>query len=125
MWGQTAESAEPASRRAPMSQVPSTLLAGGNQSRAGPVRTSTVHGSEYSIPLDRSSDVEPLSEMKAQSAIIRIFESQSQTSLPPLTCSEHFSHAPQSPLSFFLFVVCAHPLTAHIHTIDRAPGGGQ
>jgi hypothetical protein len=63
--------------------------------------------------------------MSANPAIIRLFKRQSQTSLPPSTCSEHFSCAPQSPQSIFVDALCAHTLTSHILTIDWPQRPGQ
>ena len=117
--GHTAEKEEHAFRHAPRSQVPFTLLAGGNHNHAAAVRASAVCGGAQRHRTDRSSDLEPLSESSANPAIIRLFKRQSQTSLPLSTCSEHFFYAPQSPVSFFVDAHCAQSLTAHILTIGR------
>ena len=94
--GQTAEKEERAFWQAPHSQVPFTVLVGGNHNHAAAVRASAVCGGAQRIRPDRSSGLEPLSESSANPAIIRLFKRQSQTSLPQSTCSEQFFCVPQS-----------------------------
>lgn len=117
MWGQTAEKVQ-ASRRTRVSQVPFTLLVGGNQGRTCAVQARAVHRSKQHPQMDRSSVHERLSEVTMSPDIIRLCKRQSQTSVPPTTCSEHFFCALSSMLFISNHALCAQRLSAHILTID-------
>ena len=107
--GQTAEKEERAFRQAPHSQVPFTLLVGGNHNHAAAVRASAVCGGAQRIRPDRSSGLEPLSESSHYQAV--------QKTKSNVT----------SPIDLFRTVFlcaavdahCAQSLTAHTLTIGR------
>lgn len=125
MRGQTAESDEPAFRRAPVSQVPFTLLAGGNR-RSPPDQPATSNdGCKHALELARSSDLNGLSATRNEPAIIGLFKTQSQTSLPLLTCSEQFSRQPNLHMIRTIYAVCAVFLIAHVFQIDPNRGGDR
>ena len=125
MRGQTAESYEPAVRRAPVSQVPFTLLAGGNRRSPPDQPAASNDGCKHALESARSSDLNGLSATRNEPDIIRLFKTQSQTSLPLLTCSEQFSRRTYPHTIRTVYAVCAVFLIAHVFQIDPNRGGDQ